>query len=75
MELKREVRENLQLRIKTFAQENWDESFGDLKAHIFLDFVIKELAPIFYNQGVKKAGDWLQGKLLDMDGDCFIDKP
>lgn len=64
----------MQASIRRYASEHLDEEMGDLKAGLMLDFVMKELAPTIYNQGVSDAQAWMQGKLTDMDGECAEDE-
>ena len=54
--------------IKTFFLEERDEDLGDLSASIILDFFAKELAPVFYNQGISDAYEYINDKLEDLFG-------
>lgn len=60
----------MQASIRRYASEHLDEEMGDLKAGLMLDFVMKELAPTIYNQGVSDTQAWLQQKLGDLEGEC-----
>lgn len=61
----------MQASIRRYASEHLDEEMGDLKAGLMLDFVMRELAPTIYNQGVSDTQAWLQQKLGDLEGECF----
>jgi len=56
--------------IKRFSAESLDEEIGDLKATLFLEFVMKEIAPTVYNQAVTDAQTRLQDAVMDLDGSC-----
>lgn len=51
----RERRADLLHKLKAYFREERDEDLGDLAANLLLDFIERELGPIFYNQGVKDA--------------------
>lgn len=74
IELPPEKLKQMQASIRRYASEQLDEEMGDLKAGLMLDFVMKELAPTIYNQGVADAQAWMQGRLADMDGECVEDE-
>lgn len=42
-------------KLKAYFREERDEELGDLAANLLLDFLEREIGPVFYNQGVKDA--------------------
>ncbi|SFM51818.1 Uncharacterized conserved protein, DUF2164 family [Gracilibacillus orientalis] len=48
-----------------FATERQEE-LGNLEAGFILDFIMVEIAPTFYNQGVRDAHQFLSEKLEDV---------
>jgi uncharacterized protein (DUF2164 family) len=56
--------------IKRFAAEHLDEQIGDLKAGLFLEFVLKEAGPTIYNQAIADAQAYFQGRVADLEGVC-----
>lgn len=52
IKLTKEKRDKMVSSIKNFFHEEREEELGDLAANLILDFIIEELAPEFYNQGV-----------------------
>ncbi len=52
IKLSKEKKETMIAAIKKHYLKERDEKLGDLAAMILLDFVMEELAPEFYNQGV-----------------------
>lgn len=53
--LAREEREATVRRIQEFFRAERGEELGDLAAGLIADFVERELAPAFYNRGVRDA--------------------
>ena len=56
--------------IKRYASENLDDEIGDLKAALFLEFVLKEIAPSVYNQAIADAQAYFQDRVADLEGVC-----
>ncbi len=52
--------------IKKYFLKERDEDLGDLSAAMILDFIIKELAPEFYNQGVYDSHEYMNSKIEDL---------
>lgn len=50
---------------KYFADER-DEDLGDLASSLILHFIIEELAPEFYNQGVYDAHRYMSDRCEDL---------
>ncbi len=60
----------LQASIKRFLSEQLDEDVGDLKAALFLEFVLKEIAPSVYNGAIADAQAYFQERVADLEGVC-----
>jgi uncharacterized protein (DUF2164 family) len=69
--LSREVSERLETSIKRYVLENLDQEIGELKARLFLDYVLKEIGPSVYNQAIADAQTYFQARTVDLDGVCF----
>ncbi|RCW63004.1 DUF2164 domain-containing protein [Saliterribacillus persicus] len=65
-ELSKEKKEQLILSIKQYYLKERDEELGNLEAGFILDFIMKEIAPTFYNLGVEDAHHFLSEKLEDI---------
>ena len=52
--------------IKYYFYNERSEDLGDLSAMMILDFIIDELAPEFYNQGIADAHIYMRDKLEDL---------
>ncbi len=44
-----------------------------MRAKFLLDYILKEIAPLAYNRGVKDAEDFLRGRMEDLSATCFED--
>lgn len=68
IKLSKEKREQMNLEIKSYFQNERDEQLGDLASDLILDFIIEKLAPEFYNQGVYDAYQYMNDRLEDVLG-------
>jgi len=61
------TRRHLVGTIQTYFQDERDETIGDLQAGFVLDFVLKEIGPAIYNQGLRDAQARLRVVVEDLD--------
>ena len=54
-----------------YFSENFDDALSDFRANALLDFMIRELGPPVYNQGVRDACGYMQHKLGDIEGEVY----
>ncbi|HTY90966.1 MAG TPA: DUF2164 domain-containing protein [Methanocella sp.] len=64
--LTKEKRNEFILSIKKYFLTEREEEIGDLAAGLLLDFIIEELAPEFYNQGVYDSYKYMENKIEDI---------
>lgn len=57
--------------IRRYFEEELDESVGELKATLMLDYFLKELAPVVYNKAVSDSTRYMQERAAEMDGTLF----
>jgi uncharacterized protein (DUF2164 family) len=69
--LSEERRRTLVAALMRHAEEEWDEPLSDFRAEGLLDFVVRELGPAVYNQGVRDACAAMQDKLADLEGEVY----
>ena len=50
---------------------NMDESIGELKAKLLLDYCVRELGPCIYNQAIADAQAAMQDKVAELDVSCY----
>ena len=65
--LPEETKKELVPSIVGFFLDERAEEIGELQASIFLDFVLKEIGPSIYNQGIKDAQAMIQSSVADLD--------
>lgn len=52
--------------IKKYFSNERDEDLGDLASSLILHFIVEELAPEFYNQGVYDAQKYMRDRCEDL---------
>lgn len=52
--------------IKSYFENERDEEIGDLASNLILNFIVEELAPEFYNQGVYDAYKYVSERNEDL---------
>ncbi|HEY0025840.1 MAG TPA: DUF2164 domain-containing protein [Longimicrobium sp.] len=57
--------------LKAFFDDNFDEPLSDFRANELLDFIVAELGPVVYNQGVQDARGYVLKKLEDLEGEVY----
>ena len=71
IELNPQEREEAMQSLKRYFREEMDSEMTDLRARLLLDFVLKEIAPLAYNRGVKQSEEFFRQRLEDLPGTCF----
>jgi len=66
IKLTKESREDMISAIKYYFLKDREEELGDLAAGLILDFIIKELAPEFYNQGVYDSQKYMNDRVEEL---------
>jgi uncharacterized protein (DUF2164 family) len=66
IKVSKEKRDEMVSAIKNFFSKERGEEIGDLAAGFFLKFVLDELAPEFYNQGVSDAHKYMLERAEDL---------
>jgi uncharacterized protein (DUF2164 family) len=62
----KEQRGEMIAAIKHYFLKKREEEIGDLQAGLMLDFIIEELAPEFYNQGVSDSYTYMKDTIEDV---------
>ncbi len=71
VELSKEERADAIATLKRYFEENFSEQLGDLAAGLLLNFIVEEIGPPIYNQGVHDAQTRMQQRVADLDGELF----
>lgn len=66
IKLSKEKREEMIAAIKTYFLNEREEELGDLASGMILKFIIEELAPEFYNQGVYDSYKYMNKSIDDL---------
>ncbi|MBD5781878.1 DUF2164 domain-containing protein [Pelagicoccus sp. NFK12] len=59
------------LATQQYMEDEFDLEIGELKARFLIEFLLKEIGPHAYNQGVDDADAYFRAKLEDLKGSCF----
>ncbi len=71
VKLEKETVDQLIISIKQYFEESLDQSIGDLKASLMIDYILKEFGPVIYNRAVADAQARMQDMVSELDGTCF----
>jgi uncharacterized protein (DUF2164 family) len=61
-----EKRDEMISAIKNYFLKEREEEIGDLRAGLMLDFILEELAPEFYNQGISDSYTYMKDMTEDL---------
>lgn len=59
-------------KVQVYFRNEHDESIGELKAELIVEFFVKELGPQIYNQALNDAHAFIQDKLIDLEGTLYV---
>ncbi len=71
IEIPREKQQRLIKSMREYFDRNMEEELGDLKAMLLLDFCLKEIGPVVYNQAISDAQAFMAEKVADLDGSLY----
>lgn len=74
IKLKSEVEEQLIGSIRRYWKQEEGEDLGELRARMFLRFIIEEVGPSIYNQAVQDAQGYMQEKASEMEISCYAEE-
>jgi uncharacterized protein (DUF2164 family) len=57
--------------IQRYFAEEFDETLSEFRTEGLLDFLVAELGPPIYNQGVRDASAYVAEKLIDIEGEVY----
>ncbi len=69
IKLGKEEKDHIIHQIKDYMVNEYGEDMGDLAALNWLDFIIKEIGPYLYNQGVNDAKILIDQKMVSLEED------
>jgi len=65
----------LRRSVQQYFREEFDEPISDFRAEGLIDFFVRALGPVVYNQGVRDAASFVQEKLTDIEGEVYEREP
>ena len=68
IELKKEVRAVLVESIKRYYWNEREEELTNLGAELMLDFIVNEIGPYIYNQGIEDSYAYMNERIEDLLG-------
>ncbi len=71
IELKKDTRDRTVQSIRRYFEESMESEIGDLKATLLLDFFLKEVGPVIYNQAVLDAQSFMQERVGDLENSLY----
>ena len=71
IELSGEHRDRIVRSVRKFFGEELDQELSDFQAERVVAFFVKELGAPVYNQAIRDAHAFLQGKLEDLEGEFY----
>jgi uncharacterized protein (DUF2164 family) len=66
IKITKDQRNEMIAAIKHYFLKEREEEIGDLRAGLMLDFILEELAPEFYNQGVSDSYTYMKNTIEDL---------
>ena len=71
IELSKQETEEIIHSLKRYFSTELDRELKDLEAQLLLDYVVREIAPLAYNQGVKQDEEFFRARLEDLPATVF----
>ena len=71
IELGKEEAKEVVASLQRYFREELEQELGEMRARFLLEYILKEIAPLAYNRGVKDAEEFLRAKMEDLSGTCF----
>lgn len=69
--LSKQETESVLPSVKKFFLEELEVELSDMRAKQLLDYILREIGPLAYNQGVKDAEAFFRQRLEDLSATCF----
>lgn len=71
IEITKQETEEIVHSLKKYFSSELDQELSDLKAKFLLDYILKEIAPLSYNLGVKHSEEYFRARLEDLNATVF----
>jgi uncharacterized protein (DUF2164 family) len=57
--------------LKRFFEDQLEVDLGEMKSALVLDYVLREIGPLVYNQAIRDAEKFVAERVLDLEGTCY----
>lgn len=74
IELSKEAKQTALESLQKYFVENMEEPLGNLAGGALLSFILEEIGPSIYNQGVADAQERMQARLSELDYEVHADE-
>lgn len=74
IELTKEAKQNALESLQKYFEMNMDEPLGNLAGGALLQFILEEIGPSIYNQGVADAQERMQARVSELDSEVYADE-
>ena len=71
IEIPSDARTRAVASIRRYVADELELEIGDLKAGLFLDYIIAELGPTIYNQAIADARGFFEERTADLAAVCY----
>lgn len=71
IKLPKEQKDILTKRVQEYFYEERAEEIGNLAAESILDFMIKEVSPVIYNQAIYDARNLVKERMMSLEDDLY----
>lgn len=70
--LDKDAQDKMLKALQSYVQKELDLEMGSFQAQFFLDFILEEMAPYFYNQAIHDSQQLLSEKFLYLADDLYL---
>ncbi len=74
IELPKQKRDDAVASLRRYFEESMETRLGELPAGLLLNFVLEEIGPAIYNQGVSDSATRMQLRAADLEGELYVDE-
>lgn len=69
--LSKEATARLIPSLQRFFADELDVELGEMKVHLVLGYMLKELGPLVYNSAIRDAERFVSERVADLEASCY----
>jgi uncharacterized protein (DUF2164 family) len=69
--LSRDALARLKPSLTRFFAQELDVEISDMKAALVLDYILRDIGPLVYNQAIRDAGRFVAERVDDLEATCY----